>query len=103
MHHVNSGIRVSRMPGARMLWIVQMKLIAPRIDDSDRMWRPTIQKSMPWPAEMIDSGGYPVQPASGAPPNAKLEYMTVPPNSSSQNEAAFSFGKAMSRAPIWSG
>ena len=27
----------------------------------------------------------------------------MPPNSSSQNEAAFSLGKAMSRAPIWSG
>ena len=56
MHQVNSGIRVSRMPGARMLWIVQMKLIALRIDDSDRMCRPTIQKSMPWPGEITDSG-----------------------------------------------
>ena len=57
MHHVNSGIRVSRMPGARMLWMVTMKLIAPRIEDSDRMCSPTIQKSMPWPGDCSDSGG----------------------------------------------
>ena len=57
MHHVNSGIRVSRMPGARMLWIVQMKLIAPISDEMPMMCRPTIQKSTPWPGSCTDSGG----------------------------------------------
>ena len=33
-----SGIRIQVMPGARMLWIVTMKLIAPRSDESVRMW-----------------------------------------------------------------
>ena len=57
MHQVNSGIRVNRIPGARMLWMVQMKLIAPRIDEIDRMCRPTIQKSIPWPGDCTESGG----------------------------------------------
>ncbi len=55
--HVNSGMRVSRMPGARMLWIVQMKLIAPMSDEMPRMCSPTIQRSSPWPGEITDSGG----------------------------------------------
>ena len=32
--HTNSGILCSVMPGARMLKIVVMKLIAPRIEDA---------------------------------------------------------------------
>ena len=90
--------------GARMLWMVQMKLIAPISDEMPRMCRPTIHRSRPCPGESTESGGYAVQPASAAPPpHRKLEYITRPPNSSSQNEAAFRRGKAMSRAPIWSG
>ena len=38
-----SGIRIQVMPGARMLWIVTMKLIAPSSDESVRMWRLRIQ------------------------------------------------------------
>src|SRR4051794_41786303 len=103
MHQVNSGIRVSRMPGARMLWIVQMKLIAPRIEDSDRMCRPTIQKSMPWPGEITDSGGEPGQPASRAPPHAKLEDNVMPPNSSSQKQGGLNLGEGRGRGPAWGG
>ncbi len=82
---MKSGIRVSRIPGARMLWIVQMKLMPPSSDEMPRMCRPTIHRSSPCPGEITDSGGYPVQPASaGPPPHTKLEYMTIPPNRSSQ-------------------
>ena len=35
---MNSGRRPQPMPGARMFWIVAMKLIAPRIDDRPVRW-----------------------------------------------------------------
>ena len=38
-----SGMRIHVMPGARMLWIVTMKLIAPSSEDSVRMWMLRIQ------------------------------------------------------------
>ena len=36
--HTNSGMRPQPMPGARMLWIVAMKLIAPRIEARPVRW-----------------------------------------------------------------
>ncbi len=36
--HTNSGMRCSVMPGARMLRMVVMKLIAPRIDEMPARW-----------------------------------------------------------------
>ena len=100
-----SGMRVHDMPGARMLWIVTTRLIAPASDDADRMCRPRIQRSWPWPGECsVASGAYDVQPALAAPPLAKkLRYSTTPPSTNSQYESAFSRGNAMSRAPIISG
>jgi hypothetical protein len=59
----NSGMRCRVMPGARMLKIVVIKLIAPRIDDAPAKWRERMAKStaMPeWP--VVESGGYMVQP-----------------------------------------
>ena len=38
-----SGIRIQVIPGARMWWIVTMKLIAPASDDSVRMCIERIQ------------------------------------------------------------
>ena len=40
-----------------MLWIVQMKLMAPITELMVMMWRPTIQRSIPWPADWTESGG----------------------------------------------
>ena len=54
----NSGILCSVMPGARMLKIVVMKLIAPRIDDAPAMWSARMAKSIAgpgWPE--VESGG----------------------------------------------
>ena len=54
----NSGILCSVMPGARMLRMVVMKLIAPRIDDAPEMWMAKIARSTAgpgWPE--VASGG----------------------------------------------
>ncbi len=54
-----SGILCSVMPGARMLKIVVMKLIAPRIDDAPARCRAKIAMSTEgpgWPSE-DDNGG----------------------------------------------
>ena len=47
--HTNTGIRIMVMPGARMLRIVTMKLMAAITDDTPRICRLTIQKSTPGP------------------------------------------------------
>ena len=54
----NSGILCSVMPGARMLKIVVMKLMAPRIDEAPAMCSDRIARSMAgpgWPE--VESGG----------------------------------------------
>ena len=48
---MNIGIRISVMPGARMLMIVTKKLNAAAIDATPRICRPRIQKSTLWPGE----------------------------------------------------
>ena len=56
--HTNSGILCSVMPGARMLKIVVMKLIAPRIEEAPARCSDRIPKSTAgpgWPE--VDSGG----------------------------------------------
>jgi len=59
----NSGILCSVMPGARMLRIVVMKLIAPRIDEAPAMWSAKIARSTAGPGvPLVASGGYIVQP-----------------------------------------
>ena len=47
--HVNGGIRMSVMPGARMLRMVTMKLIAEVVDPMPSSTMPTHQKLGPWP------------------------------------------------------
>ena len=47
--HVNTGIRMSVMPGARRLRMVTMKLIAEVVEPMPSITRPTVQKSGPWP------------------------------------------------------
>ena len=56
--HTNSGILCMVMPGARMLKIVVMKLMAPRIDDAPAMWSERIAKSIAGPGcALVESGG----------------------------------------------
>src|SRR5262249_57363734 len=72
--HTNRGILCSVMPGARMLKIVVMKLMAPRIEDAPARWSEKIAMSTAapgWPTA-LDSGGERGQPGA-APPPAKGE------------------------------
>lgn len=46
----NNGIRSSTIPDVRILMIVVMKLIAPKIDDTPAKWREKIVKSTEAPA-----------------------------------------------------
>ena len=43
------GMRIIDMPGARRLMMVTMKLKAPAIEATPRIWRPSAQKSISWP------------------------------------------------------
>src|SRR5438132_1318614 len=53
----NSGILCSVMPGARMLKIVVMKLMAPRIEDAPARWIDRMAKSIAGPGcPDVDSG-----------------------------------------------
>ena len=55
--HTNSGILCRVMPGARMLKMVVMKLMAPRIEDAPAMCSEKIARSMAGPGEpVVDSG-----------------------------------------------
>src|SRR5580704_17412285 len=61
---------------------------------------------MPAPAGivMLESVGYAVQPLDAAPPKTvKLSNMQIPAGHMNQYDIMFSFGNAMSGAPICSG
>ena len=49
--HTNSGILCSVMPGARMLKMVVMKLMAPRIEEAPAMCSEKIARSIAGPGE----------------------------------------------------
>jgi len=56
---INKGSRSNRIPGARMLMTVVMKLIAPRIEEIPAKWREKIARSTDPPAcaRLPDKGG----------------------------------------------
>ena len=72
-------MRMSVMPGARMLRMVTMKFTPDVTDPMPSITRPTAQKSGPWPGSappvigVLVSGVYPNQPPFGAPPSTKPE------------------------------
>src|ERR1700757_60853 len=107
--HTNSGILCSVMPGARMLKMVVMKLMAPRIEEAPARWIDRMAKSTAgpgWPE--VDSGAYNVQPAPtplapGSPSKKEDIKSSAKEAGSSQNEMLFMRGNAMSGAPIISG
>ena len=53
--HTKSGIRMSVIPGARMLRIVVMMLIERMIEDAPMMWSAKIARSIPGPI-WVESG-----------------------------------------------
>src|SRR5271156_2347254 len=101
---MNSGILCSVMPGARMLKIVVMKFIAPRIELAPARWSANRVQSIPIPDSKVafDSGGYRVQPEPDSPMNRPMQIRTKA-GGSSQKLMLFSRGNAMSGAPIISG
>src|SRR3954454_6856189 len=101
--HTNSGMRMSDMPGARMLRIVVMMLIDPMIEDAPMMCRAKIAMSIPGPI-CTESGAYKVHPAAVAPPGARNELTNrIAAGGSSQKLQLFMRANAMSGAPISSG
>src|SRR6202048_2387512 len=107
--HTNSGILCKVMPGARILKIVVMKLMAPRIEEAPARWIDRIANSTAgpgWPE--VDSGAYNVQPAPtplapGSPSMKEEIKSSAKEAGNSQNEMLFMRGNAMSGAPIISG
>src|SRR6478672_9910446 len=74
----SSGIRQNVIPGARMVMIVTRKLSAVAIDEAPANWTPRLKKDCPSGAP-VESGAYPVQPASKPPPgHAKLPTKSRP-------------------------
>ena len=96
----NSGMRISVIPGARMLRMVVMMLIEPRIELMPRMWTAKIVKSMPMPICTV-SGAY-MRPAHAgrAAGHEEREISSVAANGSSQKDQLFRRANAMSGAPI---
>lgn len=72
--HTNKGIRSKDSPGERILIIVVIKLIAPKIDEIPAKWREKIAMSTEAPEWEIfaESGGYTVHPVP-APLSTKEE------------------------------
>src|SRR3954466_12289510 len=106
--HTNSGILCRVMPGARMLKMVVMKLIAPRIELAPARCIEKITISTDGPADPdVESGAYIVHPVPAprpVPPDTKVEPSSRQNDgTSSQKLMLFMRGKAMSGAPIISG
>src|SRR5690606_10288021 len=98
--HTNTGIFSRSMPGARMLRMVAMMLIAPMIELMPMRWIEKIMNATLTPP-CRDSGGYIVQPPCGPPPGMKIsEISRKNANGRIQNDQLFMRGRAMSGAPI---
>jgi hypothetical protein len=96
------GMVYISIPRHRILRMVTMKLMAPKIDEAPDRWRLKIAKSTAGPewAWIPDKGGYTVHPVP-APPSAKLERRTrIRDGGRSQKLTLLSRGKAISGAPI---
>ncbi len=105
----NSGILCSVMPGARMLKMVVMKLMAPRIEEAPARCSARMAKSTAGPGvPLLESGAYMVQPPAtplvpGGPGTNREMTSSTKAAATNQKEMLFRRGKAMSGAPIISG
>lgn len=101
----NSGIRSNDEEGARILIIVVIKLIAPKIEEIPAKWREKIVKSTDCPLWKIwfDNGGYTVQPVP-LPLSVNEDIIkNIKEGGKSQKLILFIRGNAISGAPIIKG
>ncbi len=92
-------------PGARILKIVDIKFIAPKIEEAPDKCKLKIAKSTEGPecAWTLESGGYTVQPVP-APDSTKVELNNkIKDGGNNQKLILFILGKAISGAPIIKG
>lgn len=99
--HTNSGIRSKRIPFHRMLIIVVMKLIAPRIEAAPAKCKEKIARSTDGPecARFLASGGYTVHPVPAPFSTAADDTSRIREGGINQNLRLFSRGNAISGAP----
>jgi len=100
--HTNKGNLCINIPGARILKIVTIKLIDPKIEDAPAICKLKIAKSTEGPecACPLDNGGYTVQPVP-APVSTKLEdNNNTNAGGNNQKLILFKRGNAISGAPI---
>ena len=106
MFQQKMGMRNRVMPGARMVSMVVIMLMAESTVPTPVAPTPMIHMSEPMPGEWMESarGMYMVQPKSAAPPGVrKPASMAIPPMRVIQKPKAFNRGNATSGAPICSG
>lgn len=103
--HTNNGIRSRRIPFHRILIIVVIKLIAPRIEAAPAKWREKIAKSTDGPewARFLASGGYTVHPVPAPFSTAADDTRRISEGGINQNLRLFRRGNAISGAPNISG
>ena len=103
--HTKTGIRISDIPGARILMMVTTKLKPAASDATPSTCKLNAQKSSPcpWLNGAAVRLAYENHPASGTSPTMKPPCISNAPNRKVQYEKAFSRGNATSRAPIISG
>jgi len=101
----NNGVRSQFIPGLRMLMIVVIKLIAPKIDLAPAKCKLKIAKSTEAPAwdTLEDKGGYTVHPVPAPLSTRPLVSNKEIEGGSNQNLILFIRGKAISGAPIIKG
>jgi len=98
--HTNKGVWSRVIPGARILIIVEIKLIAPKMDEIPAKCKEKIAKSTeapPW-AIREDRGGYTVQPVPAPFSTILLDKSKVNDGGRSQNLILFIRGNAISGA-----
>src|SRR5579884_4239163 len=96
-----SGMRVSVIPGARILKIVTMKFSPVKVELTPIKMMAMHQSVVPG-GPCSETGGYSVQPASGAPTKNEAN-KSAPAGGKSQKLNMLSHGNATSRAPIMRG
>ncbi len=103
-YQAKSGMRLTRIPGARHFMMPTMSSTAAAIEATSMKERPRSQMSAPIPAcSEVASGGYMNHPAFGAAPKKIDPQTKMPPMKKLQKPKAPSRGNGSSRAPSMGG